>query len=77
VAEASGFVALARLDHTPRDAVRRMMRIATSAGGRVLGVVATGARPGPGEFETPAGGEVGVPAADDEGASPTAVARVG
>jgi tyrosine-protein kinase len=71
VAGASGFVAVARLDHTPRDAVHRMMRIAASAGGRVLGVVATGATPSPAEFET-------VPTssrrADD--AAPTAVARV-
>jgi capsular exopolysaccharide synthesis family protein len=40
----SGIVALARLDKTPRDAVRRMAQIMTSAGGRVLGLVATDAK---------------------------------
>jgi non-specific protein-tyrosine kinase len=42
----SGVVALARLDKTPRDAVRRMIHIAASAGARVLGLVATDARRG-------------------------------
>jgi polysaccharide biosynthesis transport protein len=40
----SGIVALARLDKTPRDAVRRMAQITQSAGGRVLGLVATDAK---------------------------------
>jgi non-specific protein-tyrosine kinase len=40
-----GVVALARLNHTPRDAVGRMMRIATAAGGHVVGVVATDVGP--------------------------------
>jgi tyrosine-protein kinase len=40
----SGVLALARLDHTPRDAVRRLVHIATSAGARVLGLVATDAK---------------------------------
>lgn len=40
--QVSGIVALARLDHSPRDAIRRMVQICATAGGRVLGVVATG-----------------------------------
>ena len=43
VARTSGVVAVARLNQTPRDAVRRMVRIATAGGGRILGAVATGA----------------------------------
>jgi capsular exopolysaccharide synthesis family protein len=39
----SGAVAIARLDSTTTDALRRMLTIASKAGGRVLGVVATGA----------------------------------
>jgi succinoglycan biosynthesis transport protein ExoP len=39
-----GILALARLDQTPRDAVRRMAQIAVSAGGQVLGFVATDAK---------------------------------
>jgi tyrosine-protein kinase len=39
--KASGIVALVRLDKTPRDAVRRMLKIIDSAGGNVLGLVAT------------------------------------
>jgi len=45
VARASGVVAVARLDHTRRDAVRRMTRLMRDAHGRLLGVVATGTRP--------------------------------
>jgi Mrp family chromosome partitioning ATPase len=45
VARASGVVAVARLDHTRRDAVRRMTRLVRDAHGRLLGVVATGTRP--------------------------------
>jgi Mrp family chromosome partitioning ATPase len=45
VGQVPGVVALARLNHTPRDAVRRMMRIANAAAGHVVGVVATDARP--------------------------------
>lgn len=37
----SGVLALARLDKTPRDAIRRMVHITTSAGAQVLGMVAT------------------------------------
>jgi polysaccharide biosynthesis transport protein len=44
VSRASGVLVLARLNHTPRDAVRRMIRMAAAADGRVLGVVATDAR---------------------------------
>ena len=40
--QVSGIVALARLEQTPRDAVRRMVEVALTAGGRVLGMVATG-----------------------------------
>lgn len=42
--KASGVLGLARLDQTPRDAVRRMVHIMTQAGARPLGLVATGAR---------------------------------
>lgn len=42
----SGVVALARLDKTPRDAVGRMAQIVSSAGGRLLGMVATDAKRG-------------------------------
>jgi Mrp family chromosome partitioning ATPase len=44
VGQVPGVVALARLNHTSRDAVRRMMRIANAAGAHVVGVVATDAR---------------------------------
>jgi capsular exopolysaccharide synthesis family protein len=44
--QVSGTVGLARLDHTPRDAVQRMVEITTTAGGRVFGMVATGAKGG-------------------------------
>ena len=40
--QVSGIVALARLGQTPRDAVSRMVEVALTAGGRVLGIVATG-----------------------------------
>ena len=43
----SGTVAIARLDQTPRDAIKRMVDITHTAGGRVFGMVATGAK-GPG-----------------------------
>jgi len=52
VARTSGVVAVARLNQTPRDAVRRMVRIATAAGGRTLGTVATDATSGAREAET-------------------------
>jgi succinoglycan biosynthesis transport protein ExoP len=37
----SGVVGLARLDKTPRDAIRRMIQITASVGAQVLGLVAT------------------------------------
>jgi capsular exopolysaccharide synthesis family protein len=52
VARTSGVVAVARLNQTPRDAVRRMVRIATAGGGRILGAVATGATSDGREAET-------------------------
>jgi capsular exopolysaccharide synthesis family protein len=39
--KASGIVGLIRLDKTPRDAIRRMLKIVDSAGGNILGLVAT------------------------------------
>jgi capsular exopolysaccharide synthesis family protein len=45
VGRVAGVVALARINQTPRDAVRRMMRLAMAAGGHVVGVVATDAGP--------------------------------
>lgn len=45
----SGVLALARIDQATRDAVRRMLEVASTAGGRVLGMVATGAT-GRGEY---------------------------
>jgi capsular exopolysaccharide synthesis family protein len=71
-AKASGCVAVARLDRTPRDAVRRMMRTVASAGGRVVGVVATGA-PIRADFATPA---TTASPAEDEAGHATPVARV-
>jgi capsular exopolysaccharide synthesis family protein len=44
VSRASGMVGVVRLNHTPRDAVRRMMPLVAGAGARVLGMVATDAR---------------------------------
>lgn len=44
--QVSGTVGIARLGQTPRDAVKRMVEITKSAGGRVLGMVATGAKGG-------------------------------
>jgi len=45
VARVSGIVAVARVNRTPRDGVRRMIRITRSGGVRVVGVVATGVKP--------------------------------
>jgi Mrp family chromosome partitioning ATPase len=39
-------VGVTRLNQTPRDAIRRMLQIARSAGGRVAGLVATDAMQG-------------------------------
>jgi tyrosine-protein kinase len=52
VARTSGVVAVARLNQTPRDAVRRMVHIAAAGGGRIFGTVATGATSKGREAET-------------------------
>lgn len=44
--QVSGTVGVARLDQTPRDSLQRMMEITVTAGGRVFGIVATGAKGG-------------------------------
>jgi polysaccharide biosynthesis transport protein len=44
LAQASGVVLVARLDHTSRDDLVRAARVVDSARGRTLGVVATGGR---------------------------------
>jgi len=44
--QVSGTVGIARLDQTPREAVQRMVEITVTAGGRVFGMVATGAKGG-------------------------------
>jgi tyrosine-protein kinase len=44
--QVSGTVIVARLNRTPRDVVRRTRQVITSAGGSVLGSVATGAHTG-------------------------------
>jgi capsular exopolysaccharide synthesis family protein len=41
----SGTVGVTRLDTTPRQAVRRMAEVTATAGGHLLGMVATGLRP--------------------------------
>ena len=41
--EGDGVVCVARLNQTPRDAIRKMLRIAESAGAHVAGMVATDA----------------------------------
>jgi Mrp family chromosome partitioning ATPase len=40
----SGLVGVARLEQTPSDAVKDMVEVATTAGGRLFGMVATGGR---------------------------------
>jgi tyrosine-protein kinase len=42
--EVSGVVVIGRVDETTRDAMRRLVNVIRTAGGTVLGVVATGAR---------------------------------
>lgn len=42
--QVSGTVGIARLDRTPREALQRMVEITRTAGGRVFGMVATGAK---------------------------------
>jgi capsular exopolysaccharide synthesis family protein len=44
--QVSGTVGIARLDQTPREAVQRMVEITRTAGGRIFGMVATGAKGG-------------------------------
>lgn len=47
--QVAGIVGVSRLEQTPREAVSRAIEVASSAGGRVLGMVATGAKqPGDG-----------------------------
>ena len=46
--QVAGIVSVSRLEQTPREAITRATEVATSAGGRVLGTVATGAKQ-PGE----------------------------
>ena len=63
--QVSGIVAVARLNRIPRHAVRRLSQIATAAGGRMLGIVATGAQAEHGEWPSPSrpGSAVVCPAA--------------
>jgi capsular exopolysaccharide synthesis family protein len=42
--QVAGIVGVSRLEHTPREAITRAIDVASSAGGRVLGMVATGAK---------------------------------
>jgi capsular exopolysaccharide synthesis family protein len=42
----SGIVLVARVDYTSRDAIKRARQVIVSAGGNLLGVVATGTQPG-------------------------------
>src|SRR5215207_2986883 len=42
--QVAGIVGVSRLEQTPREAIARAIEIASSAGGRVLGMVATGAK---------------------------------
>ena len=42
--QVAGIVGVSRLEQTPREAITRAIEVASSAGGRVLGVVATGAK---------------------------------
>jgi Mrp family chromosome partitioning ATPase len=47
--QVAGIVSVSRLEQTPREAIARATEVAVSAGGRVLGTVATGAKqPGDG-----------------------------
>jgi capsular exopolysaccharide synthesis family protein len=77
VSRSSGVVSVGRLQQPPHDAVRRMMRMVTDAGGHMLGIVATDASSGGSDFEAaPLGGASQGGAAAD--AAPSApVARVG
>jgi polysaccharide biosynthesis transport protein len=44
--QVAGIVGVARLEQTPREAISRAIDVAVSAGGRVLGMVATGGKVG-------------------------------
>jgi capsular exopolysaccharide synthesis family protein len=44
--QVAGIVGVARLDQTNRDAIERAIEVSVKAGGRVLGMVATGGKPG-------------------------------
>jgi len=46
--QVSGVVVVARINHSSRQTIRRLTSIIESAHGQLLGVVATGATPGPG-----------------------------
>ena len=63
--QVAGIVGVSRLEQTPREAITRATEVARSAGGRVLGTVATGAKqPGDGYGYGYAYGEVPSAAAD-------------
>ena len=44
--QVAGIVGVARLEQTSRDAIERAIEVSDKAGGRVLGMVATGGKPG-------------------------------
>ena len=63
--QVAGIVGVSRLEQTPREAITRAIEVASSAGGRVLGMVATGAKqPGDGYGYGYAYGETPSAAAD-------------
>jgi Mrp family chromosome partitioning ATPase len=63
--QVAGIVGVSRLEQTPREAISRAIEVASSAGGRVLGMVATGAKqPGDGYGYGYAYGEAPSAAAD-------------
>jgi capsular exopolysaccharide synthesis family protein len=63
--QVAGIVGVSRLEQTPREAITRAIDVASSAGGRVLGMVATGAKqPGDGYGYGYGYGESSKPAAD-------------
>jgi capsular exopolysaccharide synthesis family protein len=63
--QVAGIVGVSRLEQTPREATTRAIDVVSSAGGRVLGMVATGAKQaGDGYGYGYAYGEVQQPAAD-------------
>ena len=63
--QVAGIVGVSRLEQTPREAITRAIEVAASAGGRVLGMVATGAKqPGDGYGYGYAYGEAPTAAAD-------------